>query len=98
MTKAEKTTRVIRWLTEHHLFVHGGYPHDYAIHAGRLFVADLNDGKERAQTEIRVYDLADLPCWYDRAAKCMGGVQSWPQYTGASFGDWDSAFYETKPK
>jgi len=99
MTTEEKKRRVIRWLTESHIFVWGGYPHDWEEHAGKLFVADLNDCKERVQTQILSFDLADLPVWYDRAAEYIKDNHincPWPEVFSFDFNYWNEAFDETR--
>lgn len=100
LTKKQKIDRVIQWLTEDHLFAHGGYPYDFEIHAGKLFVAGLDDGKDRCKTKIDVYSMASLPIWYDAAARYLSDEERdeppWPGFTGAWFGDWSEAFHETK--
>ena len=105
LTPDEKKNRVITWLTNHHLCFGGGYEHGYTTHAGRLFVAELNYGKDCAQTKIDVYALERLPEWYDRAAAYMADnakeageeIESWPEFETGDWGEWSAAFYETDP-
>ena len=101
LSNEEKTQRVVRYLTESHLFVHGGYPYDYILQDDVLFIASLDDGKERARTEALVYSLADLSDWYDRAAEYIRQsddlFDDWPEEDcDFDFGDWGEAFGETE--
>lgn len=71
MTDKEKIQRMIRWLTESHLHAHGGYPYDYAVRDGLLYVAELDDSKCRERTELTVYRLDRLVLWYDAATDML---------------------------
>jgi hypothetical protein len=101
LTQEEKLDRVIQWLTEGHLESEGGYPYDYETHAGRVFIASLEDDLE---TELLSYDLKALEKWYDRAAAYVAeqavrkkaAPEAWPEFTGAGFGLWAEAFGETE--
>lgn len=96
LTEEQKTDRVIEWLTRHHLKHEGGYEYDYETHAGKLFVAALDDGKERARTQIDAYDLAYLPRWYDDAESYLIETQGCLDWDDFNFGDWTEAFCETE--
>ena len=109
-TTQEKTARVIQWLCESHLYSFGGYPYDYAKHGEFLFVAELDNAKERHQTAITVWTLSALPVWYDAAAAYvaqeLGGdpdgpgewSDEWDCLTDGEFNDsgWSEAFFETQ--
>lgn len=97
MSRQQKIDRSILWLTHHHLFAFGGYPHDYCVHAGLVFVADLNDGKERAQTDIVAYRLDDLAEWYDDAVRKLEMNGDWPiEWPDeiAICGDWGECWFD----
>ncbi len=101
MNRKDKEARVIRWLTESHINAYGGYPYDFEIHAGKLFVASLDDGKDRNRTTIDVYDVKSLAAWYNDALSQL--IQNrdsleWPEKFSFDFGDWSGAFYETSPE
>jgi len=80
--------KVIEFLTESHLDTYGGYPYDYEIHDDYLFVAELDDGKERAATLLKKYPIAALEAWYKEARKFKAEYKE----------DWTCAFFETMPK
>jgi hypothetical protein len=106
LLRRQKIDRVIEFLTHGHLWDEGGYPHDHEEYAGRVFVADLDDGKERAATEIRSYGLYELSLWYDRAAALVRDVaaevglepDAWPDNPCRDWGGWGEAFRETAPR
>ncbi len=94
-----KVDRVIEYLTEGHLHSDGGYPYDFVEHAGKIFVATLDDAKERNRTLICVYTIRQLETWYNRAVKHIKEwdlSDKWPEMTGLYFGDWGEAFGETE--
>ena len=62
-------SKIIEFLTESHLESNGGYPHDYAFVAHHLVIADLNEAKERNQTQLKVYKFSTLRKWLRRARK-----------------------------
>lgn len=62
-----KIERVLKWLTESHLEMHGGYPYDYFIDRQIVWIAALDGGKDRARTSLWSYRITDLVCWYDNA-------------------------------
>ena len=108
MTDEEKIGRMIEYLTEGHLWVHGGYPYDYEYEEGDeyVWVAELDDGKDRMRTALVSYQTRDLIDHYDRAAQYIEDTSSdeeplsseWVHYTGGNFGDWDEALGETYKK
>jgi hypothetical protein len=83
----EGMEKVIAVLTAGHLDIYGGYPHDYEVHAGKVFIASLDDGKDRNGTQIDVYDESDLRAWEKRAHQCR---KEWPKES------WDTCVYETE--
>lgn len=107
MTKAQKIKRMRQWLTTNHLHLRGGYPYDCVECDGNLFVATLDDGKERNGTLIEVYGLDDMERWYDMAVgyilerelDCglLGPKQTpeWPEECGLFDSRWVEAFHET---
>jgi hypothetical protein len=56
--------KVIAVLTAGHLHSKGGYPYDWAIRDGRVFIASLSDDGE---TELDIYRLEDMKDWEKRA-------------------------------
>lgn len=100
LSKEEKTERMVQFLTESHIQTHGGYPYDYIIRGDVLFVAALDDRKERARTEAIAYSIAGLSDWYDRAAEYIRTsddlFNDWPEEFDFDFGDWCEAFGETE--
>jgi hypothetical protein len=69
MTDDEKLERMIKFLTESHLDVFGGYPYDCVWIGDTLVVASLDDFKERHRTQIEKYDRKKLIDWHDRAVE-----------------------------
>ena len=55
-----KLIEIIEFITESHLDLFGGYPYDYAIDGDTLWVAELDDGKERARTMLVKYSIKEL--------------------------------------
>ena len=99
MTNEEKRDRVIRYLTESHLDSEGGYPYDYDVFMGVVFIAGLDDAKERNRTELLTYNTQHLVDWYDRAADyitTVGCDDQWPDEGDFDFGYWPEAFEETR--
>lgn len=99
LTDVDKIRRVTAWLERGHLFSEGGYQFDSTVHAGRLFVATADrDGA----TTLRVFEVMDLPAWYDAAAGHVeeedpGDREEWPGDDASDFGVWGEALNETEP-
>ena len=64
MTRQEKISRMIQWLTTAHMWRAPGNRYGYLIYDGKLFVAE-EKGYHGGPTQIASYDLDDLPKWYD---------------------------------
>lgn len=101
MTSEEKLERVIAFLTDSHLETYGGYSYDYVECCDVIYVASLDDSKERCRTLIESYRKEHLVAWYDLALAYLKEDEDlscdWVhegEYD--SFGDWIEAFYETK--
>ena len=69
MKSDTRLEQIITYLTESHLELFGGYPHDYAWVGTTLVVADLDDRKERNQTMLKTYERRNLLEWYRRAKR-----------------------------
>lgn len=102
LTTEEKICRVVEWLTSSHCRSERAFPQDgnsakpfdYVVHVGKLFVAEYVSDS----THIEVYDVAELPKWYDAARKRLPKNTAWPEdeYGDApEFGDWNDAFLDT---
>jgi hypothetical protein len=68
-TDKNRLDTMVEFLTESHLDVFGGYPHDYRWIGQTLVVADLDDGKERNATQLLVTNRSALIAWCKRAEK-----------------------------
>lgn len=69
MKKALTIHDLITHLTESHLDLVGGYPYDFVWVGKRLFVAELDPGKDYARTRVEVYTRKQLDSWLHRARK-----------------------------
>ena len=65
----EGMEKVIAVLTAGHLDSFGGYPYDWTEHEGKMFIASLDDGKDRNRTQIESYPLNELRAWEIRARR-----------------------------
>jgi len=83
----EGMEKVIAVLTVGHLDLHGGYPYDFEIYAGKVFIASLDDGKDCNRTCIDVYDEDKLRAWEKRARQLR---EEWPDES------WATCVYESQ--
>ena len=79
--------RVIETLTEIHLECCGGYPYDWVEHEGMVFIAGLDDGRDRNATRLDAYEAAELHRWEKRAE---GFQRDNPSKS------WDNCVFETQ--
>ena len=63
----EGIEKVIAVLTASHLDTYSGYPYDWIEHEGKVFVASLDNAKDRNRTQIDEYDVDNLRQWEQRA-------------------------------
>lgn len=78
--------KVIAFLTAGHLDLYGGYPYGWIMYKGKVFVASLDDGKERNRTQIDEYDVSYLLEWEKEARKYRKDNPGYP---------WSGCFLET---
>jgi len=57
------------YLTEWHLDIFGGYPHDCIWIGDTFIVADLDDSKDRNRTQLQIYKRKQMLDWYKAAEK-----------------------------
>ena len=67
MTDPQRISEMVEYLTEGHIDAHGGYPYDHCLREAELIVAALNDGEDRAATQLEIYPVSDLVAWHKRA-------------------------------
>jgi hypothetical protein len=96
-TDDDKFDVIIAFLTEDHLDVFGGYPHDWAEVAGKVIVADLDDRKDRQRTELLIYDRRTLIEWYDDAVRWLAQETADRETTYDRAPDLEEALHETRP-
>ena len=80
---------LVLYLTEGHLDGFGGYPHDYEWVGDHLVIADLNDGKERNQTQLVVIKRSVLADWELAARAFMAEYDEF---------DYEESVEETRPE
>jgi len=62
---------IIEFLTEDHLSIFGGYPHDYDWIGDTLVVADLDDAKDRHRTMLRKWSSKAIDEWVRDANRLL---------------------------